>query len=55
MGSKRIQVLSEIDVNRLTAAVIVPSFADVYLGLLHNCISLKILLMGRYGCQRDVN
>jgi len=37
--------LSEIDVNRLTAAVIVPGFADVYLGLLHNCIPLSKLLM----------
>jgi len=45
MASRRIEVLSEIDVNRLTAAVIVPRFAAVYLGLLQNCIPLINLLM----------
>jgi hypothetical protein len=35
--AKRIQALEEIDINRLTAAVIVPRRADVYLGLLQNC------------------
>jgi hypothetical protein len=35
--AKRIQVLEEIDINRLTAALIVPRLADVYLGLLQNC------------------
>jgi DNA mismatch repair ATPase MutL len=37
MESRKIEVLSEIEVNRLTAAVVVPRFADVYLGLLQNC------------------
>ena len=45
MESRRIEVLSEIDVNRLTAAVVVPRFADVYLGLLQNCTPLKNLPM----------
>jgi len=35
--AKRIHALEEIGINRLTAAVIVPRLADVYLGLLQNC------------------
>jgi len=48
MESRKIEVLSEIDVNRLTAAVVVPRFADVYLGLLQNCTPFfeKLLMRG---------
>jgi DNA mismatch repair ATPase MutL len=45
MESRRIEVLSEIAVNRLTAAIVLPRFADVCLGLLQNCTPLKNLLM----------
>lgn len=44
----KIEALSEIDVNRLTAAVVIPTFADVYLGLLQNCIPLKDITDWRY-------
>ena len=36
--ARRIQVLGEVDINRLTAAVVVPGLAEVYLGLLQNCM-----------------
>jgi DNA mismatch repair ATPase MutL len=34
--TKRLNVLEQVDINRLTAAVIVPSLSEVYLGLLQN-------------------
>jgi DNA mismatch repair ATPase MutL len=48
MESRKIEVLSEIDVNQLTAAVVVPRFADVYLGLLQNGAPFlrKLLMRG---------
>jgi len=52
---KRIKTLSEIDVNRLTAAVIVPTFADVYLGLLQNCSPFEDIVDARHRREGNIN
>jgi hypothetical protein len=40
--ARRMQALGEVDINRLTAAVVVPSLAEVYLGLLQNCMAFTV-------------
>jgi hypothetical protein len=40
--AKELHTLKEIDVNRLTASVVVPTISEVYLGLLQNCISSRV-------------
>ena len=55
--SKRIGVLNDRDVGRLTGAPVVPKFSLVYLGLLQNCISVWKMDNTNYsfGCQFDFN